>query len=198
MKILIDNGHGSNTAGKRSPDGRLREYLYAREIAQAVVTELKRKCYDAELLVKETLDVRLDERCRRANSATRQAGGSTKALLVSIHNNAAPPNDGKWHTARGWSAHVSLNASKRSKRLAFYLVDAAREQGMQVRKPMPGQAYWPQNLAICRDTNCPAVLTENLFKDNREDVDFLLSPEGKRAITALHVNGIIKYIEEEE
>ena len=23
MKILIDNGHGSNTKGKRSPDGRL-------------------------------------------------------------------------------------------------------------------------------------------------------------------------------
>ena len=23
MKVLIDNGHGENTAGKRSPDGRL-------------------------------------------------------------------------------------------------------------------------------------------------------------------------------
>ena len=31
MKILIDNGHGENTPGKRSPDGKLREYLYARE-----------------------------------------------------------------------------------------------------------------------------------------------------------------------
>lgn len=25
MKILIDNGHGENTPGKRSPDGSLRE-----------------------------------------------------------------------------------------------------------------------------------------------------------------------------
>jgi len=33
MKILIDNGHGSNTPGKCSPDGRLREYSYTREIA---------------------------------------------------------------------------------------------------------------------------------------------------------------------
>ena len=32
MKILIDNGHGSNTKGKRSPDGRLMEYAYTREI----------------------------------------------------------------------------------------------------------------------------------------------------------------------
>ena len=36
MKILIDNGHGENTAGKRSPDGIFREYKYAREIAEAI------------------------------------------------------------------------------------------------------------------------------------------------------------------
>ena len=28
MKVLIDNGHGIETLGKRSPDGRLREYAY--------------------------------------------------------------------------------------------------------------------------------------------------------------------------
>jgi hypothetical protein len=26
MNVLIDNGHGENTKGKRSPDGQLREY----------------------------------------------------------------------------------------------------------------------------------------------------------------------------
>ena len=197
MKILIDNGHGSTTAGKRSPDGRLREYLYTREVANAVVTALKRKGYDAELLTPETADVRLGERCRRANAATKQAGGVAKCLLVSIHNDAMPPNDDKWHTARGWSVRVSLNASKRSKSLAFYLADAARAKGLTVRKPLPGQAYWPQNLAICRDTSCPAVLTENLFQDNREDVEFLLSPKGRQAIIDLHVEGIINYIKNE-
>ena len=30
MKILIDNGHGRETAGKRSPDGRLLEWAYTR------------------------------------------------------------------------------------------------------------------------------------------------------------------------
>ena len=37
MKVLIDNGHGENTPGKRSPDGRLREWAYSREIADMVV-----------------------------------------------------------------------------------------------------------------------------------------------------------------
>ena len=32
MKILIDNGHGSETPGKRSPDGELREYKWNRDV----------------------------------------------------------------------------------------------------------------------------------------------------------------------
>jgi len=40
MKILIDNGHGSDTPGKRSPDGRFLEWKYNREIAARVISEL--------------------------------------------------------------------------------------------------------------------------------------------------------------
>ncbi len=53
MKILIDNGHGIETPGKRSPDGKFREYAYTREIARWVVSDLKDDGYDAELLVPE-------------------------------------------------------------------------------------------------------------------------------------------------
>lgn len=49
-------------------------------------------------------------------------------------------------------------------------------------------------MAMCRDTKCPAVLTENLFQDNRADVDYLLSAEGKQALADLHVKGIADYI----
>jgi N-acetylmuramoyl-L-alanine amidase len=47
---------------------------------------------------------------------------------------------------------------------------------------------------MCRDTKCPAVLTENLFQDNKKDVEFLLSEKGKETIVNLHVEGIINYI----
>ena len=59
MKILIDNGHGKNTPGKRSPDGKFREYLYAREIAEAIEGELKFLGLDAERIVTETEDISL-------------------------------------------------------------------------------------------------------------------------------------------
>ena len=114
-------------------------------------------------------------------------------LLVSIHNNAAG-SDGQWHDARGWSVHVSLNASANSKELARCLAAACERQGIKVRRHSPSEPWWPQNLAMCRDTQCPAVLTENLFQDNRADVTFLFSQAGRNAIVQAHVDGIIKYM----
>ena len=192
MVILIDNGHGIDTAGKRSPDGRLREYKYAREIAAEVVKRLKTMDYNAQQLVTEENDISLGTRCKRVNDICKHFGASN-VLVVSVHCNAAGA-DGKWHDARGWQACVSLNASAKSKQLASYLFDAAQAQGLRMRSPKPGQKWWAQNLAICRDTLCPAVLTENLFQDNLADVEYLLSDEGREAIVNLHVNGIINYI----
>ena len=192
MVILADPGHGVDTLGKRSPDGRLREYKYAREIAAEVVKRLKTMDYNAQQLVTEENDISLGTRCKRVNDICKHFGASN-VLVVSVHCNAAGA-DGKWHDARGWQACVSLNASAKSKQLASYLFDAAQAQGLRMRSPKPGQKWWAQNLAICRDTNCPAVLTENLFQDNLADVDFLLSDEGREAIVNLHVNGIINFI----
>lgn len=190
FKVILDAGHGRDTAGKRSPDGRLLEYAYAREIAVRLERELKARGYDAQRIVPEENDISLKERCNRANRIYAAAG--KKAILVSIHCNAAGA-DGKWHDARGWSAYVSRNASKKSKELACRLIDAAETQGLKVRRYSQNEPYWTQNLAICRDTNCPAVLTENLFQDNREDVDYLLSEKGKQTIVELHVQGIMAY-----
>ncbi len=196
MVILIDPGHGENTAGKRSPDGRLLEWKYSREIAAEVVKRLKTMDYNAQQLVTEENDISLGTRCKRVNDICKHFGASN-VLVVSVHCNAAGA-DGKWHDARGWQACVSLNASAKSKQLASYLFDAAQAQGLKMRSPKPGQKWWAQNLAICRDTLCPAVLTENLFQDNLADVEYLLSDKGREAIVNLHVNGIINYIKSVE
>lgn len=196
MKILVDNGHGVETPGKRSPDGRLREYQYCRDIAAALVERLKAAGYDAQLLVPEIRDVPLnkgtDTRVKRVNNICAQLGAAN-VLLVSIHNNAAG-SKGQWLTARGWSGCVAQNVSANSKRLAECLADAAAAQGLKVRKPLATQKYWVQSLAICRETKCPAVLTENLFQDNRQDVDYLLTAEGRAAIVQLHFVGILNYL----
>lgn len=190
MKVLIDNGHGSNTPGKCSPDGRLKEYAYAREIAVRLEAELRKKGIDAERIVKEEIDVPLSERCRRANEYK-----ASDTLLVSIHCNAAG-NGSEWMQARGWEAWTSIGQTKADK-LATCLYESAERYllGMKMRKDMTdGEPDKESGFYILKHTKCPAVLTENLFQDNREDVDFLLSDEGKRMIVDLHVQGIMNYL----
>lgn len=84
MKVLIDNGHGENTPGKRSPDGRLREWAYSREIADMVVVGLRKLGIDAERIVKEDTDVPLSERCRRANAIYKEAGKKLSLYLFIV------------------------------------------------------------------------------------------------------------------
>lgn len=197
MIILLDNGHGVNTLGKFSPDGLFREYRYARQVTALIQQQLKAQGYDARILVPEQGDVALTERAARVNAVCDQYGRKN-VLLVSVHNDAAGA-DGKWHDARGLSVRVSPQASAESLRLARCIYDAgARIGGKTVtgNRCVPPGRYWPQSLYILNATKCPAVLTENLFQDNREDVAWLMSPEGLATVARYHVEGIKAYIRE--
>lgn len=192
MKILIDNGHGSNTSGKCSPDGKLREYAWARDIASRLVAELKKRGLDAERIVTEETDISLRERCRRVNAICAKLG-SKNVMLISIHINASK-SDGRWHDASGWSGWIAPNASQKSKIIAQILYDEASKRNLKGNRSVPSCRYWVGNFAIVRDTNCPAVLTENLFQDNKAEVEFLMSESGKQEIVNLHADAIQKYI----
>ena len=189
--ICLDNGHGMDTPGKCSPDKKLKEYQYAREIVKRIEVKLKENGYKVYIVTPEQEDISLKERCKRINKIYKYNGN--KAISISIHCNAAG-SDGKWHSASGWSVFVSTNASQNSKRLAKNLYDEALLLNLKGNRSVPKEHFWVQNLAMCRDTNCPAVLTENLFQDNKDDVSFLLSEKGKQSIVDVHYNGIVKYL----
>ena len=194
IKILIDNGHGVNTPGKRSPDGRFREYAWAREIARAIVADCKDLGYDAELLVPEEYDVCLSARCYRANCWCDRLDKSN-VLLVSIHVNAAGKGD-RWYNATGWSAYT-CKGQTRSDKLADCLYKQAGLwlPGHRLRMDYSdGDPDIESDFAILKKTACPAVLTENGFQDCEESLQFLESNEGKEAIIGLHVDGILDFI----
>lgn len=193
MKIILDNGHGVNTLGKCSPDKKVLEWKETRNIVDMLHRELEHRGYDVVKLVPEDKDISLRERCNRVNAITK-AGGAKNALLVSIHLNAAG-GDGKWHSAQGFSAHVAPNASSNSKKLAKLLWDEAIVQELKGNRCRPNVGYIVQNLAMCRDTICPAVLTENLFMDNKEDAETILSMGGRIRIVRAHMDAIIRYVE---
>lgn len=207
--IILGTAHLGSTAGKCSPDKTLKEAEYSRSVIDDIEAILLSNGYnvvvdyapleeDANMrAVSKTLDQQNREliyRARYVNSVCEQVG-KDKVLYVCIHVDAAGA-DGKWHDAGGWSAFVSLNASANSKRLANRLFDAAKKYGLKTRVPTPNQKYWEKNLYVLTQTKCPAVLTENLFQDNKQDVEYLLSDTGRHAITRLHVEGIISYLQE--
>lgn len=193
MRILIDNGHGVNTAGKCSPDGKFREYKWNREIAKAVVEGLRELGYCASLLVPEDIDISLSERVRRVNNVCSKVGVRS-VICVSIHVNAA--SNGKWSKARGWSCFTSKGKTK-SDTLATMLYEEAEKRlvGKAMRKEMSdGDPDWEEGFYILKNTRCPAVLTENFFMDNRDDLAYLTSEEGRKAIIETHIEAIKRYI----
>lgn len=197
MIVLLDNGHGVQTCGKRSPDGKLREYAYTREITRRIKIELDKLEIKSILLVPEEDDISLSERCKRANKIYNENNG--ECLVISVHLNAA--SNGVWSTGRGWEAYTSRGNTK-ADRLATCLYEAAKEclpPGTKLRTDYSdGDPDKEASFYILKHTKMPACLTENLFQDNHEDVDFLLSEEGKQAITNLHVQGILKYLNSNE
>ncbi|MCR5270563.1 MAG: N-acetylmuramoyl-L-alanine amidase [Prevotella sp.] len=207
MIVAIGTPHRLREPGKQSPDHRLRECIYGREIASELKTKLEGYGVRAFIDI-EALDLPLNmqtpnvslERSRELNLRVNYVNnlcreyGSDNVIYVSIHNDAMGA-DGKWHDANGWSVRVSTKASAKSKMLAECIFDAASDHGFKVRKPSQKQKYWPQNLKVLNDTDCPAVLTENLFQDNKADVDYLLSEEGRHNIVRIHLEGILRYIE---
>ena len=80
MRILIDNGQGRETPGKRSLDGKLREYAYNRLLSGRIVQRLQALGLDAQLLVPEQEDIPLPERCRRVNVHCRRLAKTTSSL----------------------------------------------------------------------------------------------------------------------
>ena len=196
ITIILGTAHLISTPGKRSPDGAFREYKFSREVCkeiQVTLTELGYRCIidyiddDMENSKKE-----LEQRVQIVNNICRKYG-SKNCIYVSIHANAAG-NGGEWKKAYGWSAWVYREASENSRKLANCLFDAVKELGLRTRQETPKKKYYDCGFYVCKMTNCPAVLTENFFQDCREECDFLMSETGKRAVIAIHVNGILNYL----
>lgn len=190
--ILIDNGHGNETPGKRSPDGFFREYRWTRNVACMVCDILQADGYAARLLVPEERDVPLAERCRRANQYDKR-----KSILVSIHNNAA--GDGsKWMNARGWAIYTTRGITE-----ADRLAEAIYQRAIRAfRAPLKVRSYssaplghdFEADFYILLHSYMPAVLVENFFQDNQADVAYLLTPAGKAACAEVIVEGVKDYL----
>lgn len=186
--VLLDNGHGKETAGKRSPiwsDGsQLFEWEFNRDIVRRIAEKLQADGIPYRVLVPEENDVSLTERARRANEYAKEFNG--KAYVLSIHANAGG--------GTGWEVYTSPGQTPSDAIATVFFEEAGREfvpDGWRMRSDYSdGDPDKEANFAILTKTTCPAVLTENFFMDTEKDCRFIMSEDGRERIANMHVAAI--------
>lgn len=202
--VLLDNGHGKNTPGKRSQkleNGKqLFEWAYVREIVEGIAKKLQEEGIGYYIVHPESNEIDSQSkdliiRTTRANIYHNKAKKDGKTtIFISVHVNASVISC-DWNKASGWTVYIANQCSDNSLKLAQLLYSEAEKRGLKGNRSVPKERAWRNNFWVLRKTNMPAVLTENLFMDNKEDVEYLLSEEGKKSIIDLHVEGIKQYID---
>lgn len=188
---ILDNGHGQETPGKRSPvwkDGtQLFEYEFNRDIVKRIVQKLKCAGIEHKILVPELTDVTLGERCRRANKMHKDSGN--KCFLISVHANAGG--------GTGFEVFTSVGTTKADAMATIMFKEMEKEfDGWKMRADYSdGDPDKESQFYILKNTNCPAMLTENFFMDTEKDCRLIMSDCGRERIAEAHFKAILKIIE---
>ena len=189
--IIIDRGHGIDTAGKRSPkweDGtQLFEWEFNNDVATRIAHKLAAAGVRSRLLVTETKDISLSERCRRVNNICNMHGREN-CILISIHANAGG--------GTGFEVFTSPRNTPADD-YATMIIESFKETfpNEKIRSDhSDGDADKEARFAMLHNTNCPAILTENLFMDNEKDCRKLMEDSFREKIADAHVKAIIKMV----
>lgn len=162
MKIVIDAGHGPGTIGKRTPDGRMREFHFNASVAEEVKKRLVAEGYTVLFSHQKDRDVPLKERTLFANR-------SGAELLVSIHANAAGHG---YNPAQGIESFIYPTVPARTRKFGQLL-----QQSLISSTQRKDRGLKTADFAMLRDTAMPAVLVECGFMTHKQEAALLQSAE---------------------
>ncbi|HMO40354.1 MAG TPA: N-acetylmuramoyl-L-alanine amidase [Saprospiraceae bacterium] len=192
----LDNGHGSRTPGKRSPEFefggktvRLLEYEFNRDIVRRMIERLEKEGIKYYNVVPEVdIDDFLQGRVDRANNKR----SSIPKIYVSIHANASQAaNLNTWgaDSASGIETWHHANSAIGRKTAAIFQRHIVEKTGFRNRHLKTTEQL---NLFVLRRTNMPAILTENGFYNNRREAVELMKDEVRQKIADAHVEAILE------
>lgn len=192
LVIFLDNGHGEETGGKRSPKWadmpQIFEWKYTRRLVKKIYCELSELGFKAFVITPEDKDISITERTKRIKKYEKEYG-KENCLTISVHLNAF---DGS-SDANGWEAHTYLGYSTSDKYSKIFYKHAKEilKNKMRIRKGGPVEdPDYDSNFGMLRMVGGPAILTENGFMTNYKDCEFLHSEEGFQDIVNVHVEAI--------
>ncbi|OMD08414.1 hypothetical protein BJP50_07440 [Paenibacillus odorifer] len=190
-KILIatDDGHGMETAGKRTPQFPDGSYMKENEFNRAVIDKLnvhlKRNNFDVLHVSAGDTDVPLKTRTDLANNTIPNGFGRPADAFVSVHANAA---GNTWNSKVKGIEIYYRSGSKEGKKLAQdvqeYLVKGT---------PLINRGLKTSNLHITRESKMPAILIEGGFMDNPDEAKLLMSDAYREECAEEIARGLCQY-----
>jgi len=176
-KIGIDDGHGYETAGKRTPDG-YRENYFNEKVKKFLIPELKRNGFSYVDCSPMTSDNSLADRCKRAND-------SKVNIFVSIHANAY--GSGGWNNADGIETYY-YPGSGNGQRLASLVQNELLKGTKQDNRGVKSADFY-----VLRNTAMVAILVEAAFMTNKREAELLKSSAFQKETAQDICRGICKY-----
>ena len=186
---LLDAGHGGMNNGKYTTapakmhvfdDGLVfYEGVNNRNIVNRLIQWLQRNQIDFMTMHDEVEDTPLKQRVLVANAMHAQ---EKRCIYLSIHSDAMP--DGAHGKGSGFAIYTSKGQTA-SDAVAQIFCDTYHRELPQFRlreDRTDGDDDREENFYVLRKTSCPAILLENLFFDNRQEAEFLLSDRGRQKL----------------
>ena len=180
MKIMLDAGHGKNTAGKRTPDDSMREFVFNHAVAEYAKTMLLNyENIKVEYAHDSTgnIDVPLYTRTQKANNWPAD-------IYISIHANASGDS---WSTANGIETFHHPKSSEASKKLA-----AALQNKLIEKTKLRNRGVKQADFQVVRETKMPAALIECGFMSNKEEAALLKSDSYRKLCAEAIVEAIVQ------
>lgn len=191
QKILIatDDGHGIDTAGKRTPlfpDG---TYMKENEFNRAVIDKLnihfKRNNFDVIHVSAGDTDVPLKTRTDLANNTIPNGFGRPADAFVSVHANAA----GNVWNSKVKGIEIFYRAGyKEGKKLAQDV-----QEHLIKGTPLFNRGLKTDNLHVTREAKMPAILIEGGFMDNPDEAKLLMSDAYREECAEEIARGLCQY-----
>lgn len=202
-RVAIDAGHGGSDPGAR---GVVEEKQVTAATAAALLQWLEEDSNYIPLQTRESFDA-------TATPAQRAAAASAQSpqLLLSIHGNSAangstaagfecyPAVPGRtWHQESFYFAKLlaggmqSIGARLRGRGGVRYIYYLENDQKQLVENTYT-QVRPERSFTLLEDVDCPAVLAEQCFVTNDEDVEHFGSEQGCKAVARIYYEAICAY-----
>lgn len=181
-KVVLDPGHGIETAGKCSPDGAYFEHEFNLDMARRVARHLERHGVAAVLTRGTENDVSLSDRVAKSNALRPD-------LFVSLHSNASGQG---WTDPDGYGIYTSAtgDTAERNK-AAKAIIARVKAAGIHL---WGNGLFHDIGLYVLKNTVSPAVLIEHGFHSNIHEVELLKTDVYRSLLAKVDAQGILDYL----